>query len=75
MIEINIEYCEKWNYKPEFDRVSKIISSFKDNIKIIGNPIPPRTGSFEILLNGRLVFSKLKSGDFPVPSEIYSWFK
>ena len=74
MIEINIEYCEKWNYKPEFDRVSKIISSFKNNVNIVGNSNPPRTGAFEVLVNNKLVFSKLSAGDFPVSSEIYSWF-
>ena len=74
MIEINIEYCEKWNYKPEFDRVSKIVLSFKQSVNIIGNSNPPRTGAFEILINGRLVFSKLNSGNFPTSSEIYSWF-
>jgi len=74
MIKINIEYCEKWNYEPEFDRVSKIILSFKDNVEIIGNCNPPRTGSFEVLFNEKLVFSKLNSGSFPKPEEIYSWF-
>ena len=74
MIEIDIEYCEKWNYKPEFDRVSKIILSFKQNVKITGNSSPPRTGSFEVLFNNKIIFSKLKLGDFPKASEIYSWF-
>ena len=74
MMKINIEYCEKWNYKPEFDRVSKIILSFKDNVEIIGNCHPPRIGSFEVLINEKLVFSKLNSGDFPESEEIYSWF-
>ena len=75
MIEINIEYCEKWNYKPEFDRVSKIISSFKDNINIVGNHVPPRTGAFEVVINDKLVFSKFSQDSFPSESEIYSWFK
>ena len=74
MIEISIEYCEKWNYEPEFDRVSKIISSFNKNVNIIGNFTPPRTGSFEISIDDKLVFSKLSSGKFPSSSEIYSWF-
>ena len=74
MIEINIEYCEKWNYGPEFDRVSKIATSFKNNINITGNTSPPRSGSFEVLINNKLVFSKLDSGNFPKQSEIYSWF-
>ena len=74
MIKINIEYCEKWNYKPEFDRVSKTILSFKKNVNIIGNSNPPRTGSFEVSINDKLIYSKLDSGGFPESSEIYSWF-
>ena len=74
MINIKIEYCEKWNYEPEFDRVSKIILSIDDSVNIIGNSKPPRTGSFEVLINNKLVFSKLDSNLFPNSEEIYSWF-
>ena len=38
MIKVHIEYCIKWNYGPEFDRVSKIINSNFKNIVIKGNP-------------------------------------
>ena len=71
---IYIEYCEKWNYKPEFDRVSKIISSIDKTISVIGNESNPRTGSFEVIINNQLIFSKFKVGRFPKKSEIYSWF-
>ncbi len=72
---IHIEYCEKWNYKPEFDRVSKIILSLGSDVEIIGNKSLPRTGSFEVSINGELVFSKFKYNTFPVEDEIISWFK
>ena len=75
MIYVNIEYCEKWNYKPEFDRVSKIISSLKKDITVIGNAAPPRTGSFEVLIGNKLVFSKFTKDKFPSEPEIYSWFE
>ena len=75
MIKINIEYCIKWNYKPEFDRVSKIIKNIASNAIITDNITPPRTGSFEVTLNDRLVYSKFSSGDFPKKPEIYSWFE
>ena len=74
MKNIYIEYCEKWNYKPEFDRVSKIILSVDKTINVVGNESPPRTGSFEVVINGQLVFSKLKVEIFPDETEIYSWF-
>ena len=72
---VHIEYCEKWNYKPEFDRVSKIISSLDSDIEIVGNKNLPRTGSFEVSINGKLVFSKFKRDTFPAEDEIISWFK
>ena len=74
MIYIYIEYCEKWNYKPEFDRVSKIILSIDKSINIAGNKSNPRTGAFEVVMNNQLVFSKLKTERFPNETEIYSWF-
>ena len=74
MIVLHIEYCERWNYEPEFDRVSKIILNMKKEIKIIGNETIPRTGSFEVLLNNKLVFSKLQNNNFPTIEDINSWF-
>tara|TARA_B110000438_G_C15450295_1_gene494342 strand:+ start:143 stop:286 length:144 start_codon:yes stop_codon:yes gene_type:complete len=46
----------------------------KKEIKIIGNESNPRTGSFEVLLNNKLVFSKLKNNNFPSKEDIISWF-
>ena len=74
MTNVYIEYCEKWNYKPEFDRVSKIILSINQSINIKGNKTIPRTGSFEVVMNNQLIFSKLKTDRFPNEAEIYSWF-
>ena len=73
-MKIHIEYCERWNYHPEFDRVSKIITAINPEIIIDGNKNSPRTGSFEIELNGKIVFSKFQTGKFPSKSEIKSWF-
>ena len=76
MLYIHIEYCEKWNYKPEFDRVSKIIIDLNSNVNvnIEGNKNLPRTGSFEVTIDDKLVFSKFKSDSFPSKEEIFSWF-
>ena len=74
MIKIHIEYCVKWNYGPEFDRVSKIINSKFSNISIEGNNSVPRSGAFEITKNNNLVYSKFQTGNFPTEVEIISWF-
>ena len=69
-MNINIEFCIKWNYGPEFDRVSKEIKKLFPNATIEGNKTPPRTGSFEITLNDKLVYSKFKTNNFPSKNDL-----
>ena len=68
--EVHIEYCVKWNYGPEFDRVSKLIKKKCPKAMIIGNQTPPRSGAFEITINNELVYSKFKTNTFPSEDEI-----
>ena len=72
-MNIYIEYCEKWNYGPEFERVSNIIKQKDENIKVIGNNIPPRSGAFEVIINNKLVYSKFSTNSFPGKDEILNW--
>ncbi len=74
-MNIHIEYCVKWNYGPEFDRVSKIIKSINPNYVISGNSISPRSGAFEIKANERLVYSKFNTSKFPTEKELKEIFK
>ena len=74
LMKIHIEFCIKWNYEPEFDRVSKEIHNINSSIEIKGNESSPRTGSFEVSINNILVYSKFKTGVFPTVEEIKSWF-
>ncbi len=69
-MNIHIEYCEKWNYGPEFDRVSKIIKKYSSDCQIQGNQTPPRSGAFEIMANNKLVYSKFETNQFPSEQEI-----
>ena len=73
-MKIHIEFCEKWNYHPDFDRVSKHIKQLMPDIKVEGNSKPPRSGAFEVTLDGKLVYSKFQTGNFPNSKEITSWF-
>ncbi len=73
-MKIHIEFCEKWNYHPDFDRVSKIIKKCNPQAEVVGNSNPPRSGAFEVSLNDELVYSKFKTGEFPQESEIKTWF-
>ena len=74
-MKIHIEYCIKWNYGPEFDRVSKIIKKINSNYNITGNRTYPRSGAFEIEINGEMIFSKLSTGEFPTEKEIIDLIK
>ena len=73
-MKIHIEYCEKWNYHPDFARVSKFIKLMQPHAKIEGNSTPPRSGAFEVCLNNELVYSKFKTGEFPQEKDIKNWF-
>ena len=71
---IHIEFCEKWNYQPDFDRVSKQIKKIMPSAQVEGNANPPRSGAFEITLDEKLVYSKFQTGNFPTIGDIKSWF-
>ena len=71
---VHIEFCEKWNYHSDFDRVSKGIKKMMPNAIIKGNIQQPRNGAFEVTIDGTLVYSKFKTGNFPNVKEIKSWF-
>ncbi len=74
-MKIHIEFCVKWNYGPEFDRVSKEIKELQPDANIEGNKNNPRTGSFEIIIDGKLVYSKLETHAFPSKTEIQELMK
>ena len=46
-----------------------------EDFKIEGNINSPRTGSFEVIINNKLVFSKFSLDRFPTKDEVSSWFK
>ena len=74
-MNIYIEFCIKWNYGPEFERVSNIIKKYNSEIKIESNTSYPRSGAFEVTINNNLIFSKFSTKRFPNEDEIKSWIK
>ena len=74
-MKIHIEYCIKWNYEPEFDRVSNIISNLVPDAIIQSNKSYPRSGAFEISIENKLVYSKFETNSFPLKEDIQKWFK
>ena len=73
-MKIHIEFCEKWNYHPDFDRVSKQSKQLIPDLLVEGNATLPRSGAFEVTIDGNLVFSKFQRGNFPTEKDIKSWF-
>ena len=73
-MKIHIEYCVKWNYDPEFERVSNIIKELNPQVEVRGNEGSPRTGAFEVKVDGVLQYSKFSTGKFPTTIEIQTWF-
>ena len=74
-MKIHIEFCIKWNYGPEFDRVSKIVNEINKDINVQGNRKSPRSGAFEVIIEDKLVFSKFKINRFPTLEEIKEWIE
>ena len=72
-MRVHIEFCVKWNYDPEFERVSNIIKSIKADVEISSNQNPPRSGAFEVSIDDKLIFSKFQLGRFPTEDEIKGW--
>jgi len=54
--------------------VSKQVKKIMPNAQVTGNTKPPRSGAFEVTIDGKLVYSKFKTGNFPRYEDIKSWF-
>lgn len=54
--------------------MSKEIKKYNPNAIIVGNASLPRTGSFEVTIDEKLIYSKFKTNSFPTNSEILDWF-
>ena len=68
-LNISIEYCQEWNYKP---RASSLEAELKQELgqKLDVELIAGSGGVFEVMVNNRLVFSKKKQGRFPDIGEL-----
>ena len=74
-MEIEIVYCQVWNYEPKaVSLTEKLITEFKDKIKRLVL-IPSDSGRFEVSIDGRRIFSKLETGRFPEYQEICKQIK
>ena len=54
--------------------MADLIKKHIPNAKIKSNSNPPRSGAFEVIINNKLVYSKLKTKEFPNNLDVQSWF-
>ena len=55
--------------------MSKIIKEFNPKYNVISNRFYPRSGAFEIEINGKIVFSKFETNSFPSKEDIKTLLK
>jgi len=62
-VQVDVEYCGGWGYGPRFEKLRRSILEALPNAEVKG--AKGRTTSFEVKINGKEMYSKLKSGSFP----------
>ena len=71
-MKIDIHYCAEWYYKP---RAASLAAEFRKAFGVEAKLVPQRNGIFDVIVDDKLVFSKLEAGRFPNPGEISSKLK
>ncbi len=65
-MNISIEYCSKWNYKPRASSLGEELENkFGAEVKLLSSD----GGVFEIVVDGSLLFSKKSLNRFPEEGE------
>ena len=69
-MNILIEYCNKWNYLPRAaSMATELLEKYGNSISRL-ELIPSGGGVYEVMKNGKLIFSKKKEERFPELDEI-----
>ena len=66
-MQVDIHYCSQWSYKPKAASVADEISKAYDAEVTL---VPGSGGVFDVIADGKLVYSKAKTGRFPEPGEV-----
>ena len=71
-MKIEIVYCAVWHYTPRaISLMGELLNDFENQIESI-TLFPSDGGKFEVTVNGRLIYSKLKTGRHANPGEVTS---
>ena len=71
-MKIEIYYCKPWNFR------SRAASLAKELDKVLGTEtrlIQGTDGIFDVFIDGKRIFSRMESGDFPEANELISKLK
>jgi len=72
-IEVAVEYCGAWGYESRFKDLEKEILNAFPSANVTGKV--GRSQSFEVVLNGNLIFSKLECSGFPYAVDVIAEIK
>jgi len=67
-LKLSIEYCSAWNYLPQASSLETELKQNFPNMEI--SLISSGGGVFEIVLDGKLIFSKKAINRFPEKGEV-----
>lgn len=70
---VHVEYCGAWGYASKYERLKRAILEAVPEAEITG--VVGRKTAFEINLNGKLIYSKLKTGNMPEEKDIVEIIK
>ena len=71
-MKLEIEYCGVWNYLP---RAASLAEAVKKALAIQPELIRSSGGVFEIFVDGKKIYSKKATGDFPSEKKIITLLK
>jgi len=67
-VKVEVEYCSAWGYGRKVKALELEIKKVVTDVELVATK--GRRSSFEVTINGELVYSKLSSGKFPDYKEI-----
>ena len=72
MMQIDIFYCKQWNYVLQAASLAaELHRVLNAEVKLV----PGVNGIFDVVIDGKCVFSKSETGHFPEPGEITAKLK
>jgi len=71
-MDIKINYCSVWNYKP---RAASLAETIKKEFGISPELVPGSKGVYDIILDKKTIFSKHQAKRFPDNDEIIALIK